>query len=318
MPLHVSILVPCYNAGPWLAQCIQSALDQTYPHKEIIVVDDGSTDNSIDIIRSFGDRVRFETGPNRGGNVARNRLVQLSQGEWLEFLDADDYLLPNKISNQIALLENIPQADVFYSPVLVVCGNSPPEPDAPIIDGDLFANFFRWDYFSTTGLLLKRVALLDVGGWNESQNVCQEHELTLRLMMAKKEFVLTREPLGINRLQNVHSVSRRSPLDTLRQKMALSNRLEEYLNSIGSMTELRRTALAQSRLAAARSAFSVDREWAGQLCSKALATGPLSPPRRFHPIYIHAVRFLGFEFAERIAILQRYLFRNKIVPDHSS
>ena len=65
----VSILIPCFNAERWVAQAIESALAQTWPEKEVIVVDDGSTDDSRRIIRSFGDRVRWETGPNRGGNA---------------------------------------------------------------------------------------------------------------------------------------------------------------------------------------------------------------------------------------------------------
>jgi hypothetical protein len=56
----VSILIPCYNARPWIAQCIQSAIDQTYPHKEIVVFDDGSTDGSLDVIRDFSDRIRLD------------------------------------------------------------------------------------------------------------------------------------------------------------------------------------------------------------------------------------------------------------------
>src|SRR3974390_3591568 len=96
----VSILIPCYNARPWIAQCIQSAIDQTYPHKEIVVVDDGSTDGSLDVIRDFGDRVRVETGPNRGSNVARNRLIELSRGDWLSFLYADDYFFSFKKKTQ--------------------------------------------------------------------------------------------------------------------------------------------------------------------------------------------------------------------------
>src|SRR5215510_572617 len=114
----VSILIPCYNARPWIAQCIQSAIDQTYPHKEIVVVDDGSTDDSLNVIRDFGDRVCFETGPNRGGNVARNRLVELSVGDWLSFLDADDYLLTEKVERQMALVTCNTNIDVVYSPLI--------------------------------------------------------------------------------------------------------------------------------------------------------------------------------------------------------
>src|SRR5206468_2833779 len=109
MPPLVSILIPCYNAERWIAQAIDSALAQTWPAKEVIVIDDGSTDGSLEIIKSFGDRIRWETGPNRGGNVARNRLLELSLGEWLQYLDADDYLLDDKVGKQIEFLHGYPE-----------------------------------------------------------------------------------------------------------------------------------------------------------------------------------------------------------------
>ena len=80
MTKFVSILIPCYNAERWIAQAIESALAQTWSEKEIIVVDDGSTDRSLEVIRQFDGRIRWETGPNRGGNVARNRLLELARG----------------------------------------------------------------------------------------------------------------------------------------------------------------------------------------------------------------------------------------------
>ncbi len=113
----VSILIPCYNAERWIAQSIESALAQTYGSIEVIVVDDGSTDRSLDIIRGFGDRIRWETGPNRGGNWARNRLLDLARGEWVQFLDADDYLLPDKVEPQMHFLQNHPETDILYGMV---------------------------------------------------------------------------------------------------------------------------------------------------------------------------------------------------------
>ena len=97
----VSILIPCFNAEKWVAQAIESALAQTWSEKEVIVVDDGSTDNSLEIIRRFDGRIRWESGPNRGGGAARNRLLELASGEWLQYLDADDFLLPQKLERQI-------------------------------------------------------------------------------------------------------------------------------------------------------------------------------------------------------------------------
>src|SRR5690606_31722168 len=96
----VSILIPCYNAERWIGSAIQSALDQTYSDVEVIIVDDGSKDKSVEAIRKFDGEVRWETGPNRGGNPTRNRLLELATGEFLQYLDADDYLLPDKVEKQ--------------------------------------------------------------------------------------------------------------------------------------------------------------------------------------------------------------------------
>ena len=83
--MNVSILIPCYNAARWVGQAIDSAIGQTHPDKEVIVVDDGSTDGSLEIIKSFGNRIRWESGPNRGGNAARNRLLEMARGDWLQY-----------------------------------------------------------------------------------------------------------------------------------------------------------------------------------------------------------------------------------------
>src|SRR2546430_4547959 len=83
----VSILIPCYNAERWVAQAIESALAQTWPDKEVIVVDDGSTDGSLGIIQAFADRIRWEAGPNCGGNATRNRPLRLARGARPQDLD---------------------------------------------------------------------------------------------------------------------------------------------------------------------------------------------------------------------------------------
>src|SRR6266571_8933317 len=113
----VSILIPCHNAERWVAQAVESALAQTWLQKEVLVVDDGSQDGSLDAIKKFGDRIRWETGPNRGGNAARNRLLKLARGEWLQYLDADDYLLPDKVAKQIHFVSLHSQTDVVFGPL---------------------------------------------------------------------------------------------------------------------------------------------------------------------------------------------------------
>src|SRR5438034_12945 len=99
----VSILIPCFNARLWVGQAIESALAQTWTNKEIIVLDDGSTDGSLEVIRRYTNRIQIATQPNGGQNVARNHLTRLSRGDWLLFLDADDELAPDNVAKKIQI-----------------------------------------------------------------------------------------------------------------------------------------------------------------------------------------------------------------------
>lgn len=98
----VSILIPCYNAAPWLAKCIESALAQTYRNLEIILLDDGSTDGSLEIAKQYSERLKIVEAKHKGQQAARNKLFSLSKGEWIQWLDADDEILPEKIERQLA------------------------------------------------------------------------------------------------------------------------------------------------------------------------------------------------------------------------
>jgi glycosyltransferase involved in cell wall biosynthesis len=109
----VSIVIPCFNAERWLRESIESALAQTYPHVEIMVVDDGSTDGSLAVASSYGPKVQVITGTNRGCSAARNRGMAATGGKYIQFLDDDDYLLPRKIERQVRLLE-AEGADIAY------------------------------------------------------------------------------------------------------------------------------------------------------------------------------------------------------------
>jgi glycosyltransferase involved in cell wall biosynthesis len=102
----VSIIVPCHNTAPWLAATLESALAQTWPQREIIVVDDGSTDGSPAIARDFAARgVQLVIQRNEGAAAARNHGLRLARGDYLQFLDADDLLAPDKLERQVRLLQ---------------------------------------------------------------------------------------------------------------------------------------------------------------------------------------------------------------------
>jgi glycosyltransferase involved in cell wall biosynthesis len=102
MPTLVSILIPAYNAERWIADTIQSALAQTWPCKEIIIVDDGSRDRTLEIAQRFASRdVLVVTQQNQGAATTRNRAFELCQGDYIQWLDADDLLSPDKVARQV-------------------------------------------------------------------------------------------------------------------------------------------------------------------------------------------------------------------------
>lgn len=122
----VSILIPAFNARRWICSCIESALAQTWPRKEIIVVDDGSTDDTQRIARSFrSQEVLIVTQANRGASAARNHALSLSQGDYIQWLDADDLLTTDKIAlqmkgaepgNNSRILQACAWGQFYYSP----------------------------------------------------------------------------------------------------------------------------------------------------------------------------------------------------------
>src|SRR5947207_2956944 len=95
----ISILIPAYNSERWVGQTLQSAVDQDYQNKEIILVNDGSTDNTLEIAKSFESRnVKVIDQPNSGGPAARNAALRYAQGDYIQWLDHDDILAVDKIS----------------------------------------------------------------------------------------------------------------------------------------------------------------------------------------------------------------------------
>jgi glycosyltransferase involved in cell wall biosynthesis len=112
----VSILIPAFNAGRWIEQAIRSALGQTCRRKEVIVVDDGSTDNTLYVAKSFcAGNVLVVRKDNEGAAATRNRAMALCQGDYIQWLDADDLLAPNKVERQLDLLRDDPDPQVLLS-----------------------------------------------------------------------------------------------------------------------------------------------------------------------------------------------------------
>ncbi|MBE9060268.1 glycosyltransferase [cf. Phormidesmis sp. LEGE 11477] len=308
----VSILIPCYNAEQWIAQAISSALAQTFPNKEVIVVDDGSTDASLSIIKGFGGTIRWESGPNKGGNAARNRLLALSTGRWLQYLDADDYLLPQKIEEHIGVVRREPEADVIYSPSVIEYRDGTdssheirkiPTPKDP------FVLLALWHLPQTGSPLWRKRAIVDVGCWKDDQPCCQEHELYLRLLKANKRFVYCSHASSIYRQWSEETVCKRDMPEVFRQRLAVEDSLEAYLKKTDQLTPVRQQAINQARFECARLIWLFDPVWAKRLISrihcsqrKFVPTGASAPA-----LYRFAYHLAGFSRAENIAYVKRSL-----------
>lgn len=305
----VSMLIPVYNARRWIRQAIESALAQTYPRKEIIVVDDGSTDGTQDVIRSFGEEIRFRQSVHSGGNVARNLLLEMSSGEWLQYLDADDYLLPGKISGQIAALDASGDVfDVICSPYIL--RNEANGQEMPILFHSPFdagAEYIRWGPFWTGAFLIRRSSLIEVGGWKEDQIACQEHELLLRLIRGEKRFGFCRNLSAVYRHHSCSTVSKKDPLLTARLRMELTDEFEVFLRDQHRLDHFYSKLLFAARMECARSTWQRDKRYAIELARKATSSEWYwvrdSPALPFH---FQVARLLfGFRGAQQLASFWR-------------
>ncbi len=113
----VSVIIPVYNCDRYLAEAIESVLAQTYQPIEIIVVDDGSTDNTAEVAKSFGAAVQYCFQVNSGSAAARNQGIELAKGDFFAFLDADDLWVEDKLTRQMAAFANNPNLDIVFGQV---------------------------------------------------------------------------------------------------------------------------------------------------------------------------------------------------------
>jgi cellulose synthase/poly-beta-1,6-N-acetylglucosamine synthase-like glycosyltransferase len=304
----ISILIPCYNAERWVGQAIESALVQTWPNKEVIVVDDGSTDESRAVIESYGDKIRYEFGPNRGGNPCRNRLLELASGEWVQFLDADDYLLPEKISDQMEFSHS---ADVIYGPVLIKnqssrCDNQ--EVSLPSSNSDLFEHWICWQVCQTGGVLWRRDALCKIGGWNEAYRCCQDNEVCLRAIQHGLKFSYCPKSGAVYRIWSEDTVCRKNPREVIATKTALIEEMLKWLKDSGLLHAHHTLAAGQAAFEMARTLAKFSISEASRYAEAQKSKGIWNPVGPSAPIiFCRVMDIFGYFAAELFAHSARVL-----------
>lgn len=306
----VSVIIPCYNAERWIDEAIQSALNQSYSPVEVIVVDDGSSDGSWKKIQEFGSRVIAETGPNRGGSAARNRGFVLSRGDYIQFLDADDYLLPKKIPRQVAFLE-ASGADVVYGDWrhehFLPDGSSQLEEIA--VSGsqeDVLGALLSGWWVAPVALLFRRHVLEKTGGWDESLAAAQDRDLFISIAMTDAKIAYQPGCYSIYRRYGHDTVSTGSRMRWLDNHCRVLDKAAAALNAAERMKSEYRRALASSYFHLARNYFDRDRKKYRETMEKVLMLEPEFQPRE-SAIYGLAKRMFGFNAAESLASWKRRL-----------
>lgn len=188
----VSVIIPNYNYGRFLGEAIQSALDQTIAPHEVIVVDDGSNDNSITVAESFGDRIKVVRQPNAGVGAARNRGVRESKGDIVAFLDSDDRWFPEKLEKQLQIFIDNPEVGI------VTCFMREFDKDGNTIaiyrqeiEGAISERVLHFDASIVgpgSAVVIKRNVFLATGGFDEERDLhpSEDWELFYRVTKATK------------------------------------------------------------------------------------------------------------------------------------
>ncbi|MFM9265286.1 glycosyltransferase [Tychonema sp. BBK16] len=196
--VKVSVIIPAYNCDRYIVQAIESVFNQTYKNWEIIVVDDGSTDNIRQILEPYSDLIQYIYQENQGAAIARNNACKLAKGEFLAFLDGDDFFLPEKLEKQIACFEADPSLDMLQNGWLIVDKNGKdlypamPWNEAPKLDLEAFVIHKS---VRPSAMMLRREWWERLGGFDPRFPPTEDLDFALRLALKGCKSVWLKEIL---------------------------------------------------------------------------------------------------------------------------
>ena len=212
-PPRVSIIIPTYNFAQYVTEALESIFQQEYDSYEVIVVDDGSTDNTCQVLEAYRERIRYSYKENGGMASALNHGLELMQGEFAAFLDADDMFLPGKLTDQMAVFEHHPSAGAVHSGKRIVTHDGKivselqPWQWAPSLD---IKNMLLYNPVFWGGLIVRKSWLKKIGGWNATLRQAEDTDGFLRLALAGCKFVWLPKVTVAYRLHR-HNITSNSP-----------------------------------------------------------------------------------------------------------
>ena len=272
----VSVIIPAYNAGVYLKETLESALAQTYTSLEIIVVDDGSTDDTASLVKSFGERVKLVSQKNAGCSAARNTGIRNATGDLVAFLDSDDLWAPEKLSTQVSVFK--PHEGFNYtnrSNFGILGALSEHQSDGvKHHNGMIFERLLEEGNFVTTSsVLMERSWCLELGTFRESLKVAEDWDLWLR-SCERKPVSFCQQSLVRYRI-HTGNISRTSILNMFDAQNWIVDAMLEKHGASFAVEKLRRNAKLRSAEVSAFAAANAG-NWtlAIKLYSKALRIRP--------------------------------------------
>jgi len=249
----VSILIPAYNAEEWLADTLQSAIAQTWRRKEIIVVDDGSSDGTAEVARRFASKgITVASKRNQGAAAARNHALQLSQGDYIQWLDADDLLAPDKIERQLAALResdsnrillSSPWAHFYYRTRRACFKPTSLWQDLSPVEWLLRKMGENW-HMQTATWLTSRELTEAAGPWDTRLAFDDDGEYYCRVLLASEGTRFVRDAKVFYREISSNRLSYVGTSDKKKEALLLSMRLHiQYLRSLEDSERVRRACL---------------------------------------------------------------------------
>ena len=205
LPPKVSVIIPTYNRSYFIKDAVESVLNQTYQDFELIVIDDGSTDKTKEVLASYEDKLRYIYQDNQGRSAARNHGIKLARGEYIAFLDSDDIWFPDKLARQVPILESAPPDIILvHGYKYMVDNNLQPISGweaklrclyAQAEKGEeTYENYLRAACIFTSTILLRRIAVIEIGGYDASLQGQEDLDLYLRLLLKGYNFAFISDP----------------------------------------------------------------------------------------------------------------------------
>lgn len=303
--MKVSVIIPCYNVEDYIDECLDSILAQDHQDLEVICVDDGSKDGTVAHIKARqqgprGSIIRLIEQANQGAPAARNRGMRESSGDYIQFMDADDLLMPRKIAHQVRLAEKNGLPDLVVGSFRIMNSKGDLIQERFYTKGgDLWMHLMRTDLGNTISNLWKRTVVEAVNGWDEAMRSSQEYDLMFRILQITDKVLFDTELYTIVKKRETGSITQTNLGGNWVRYVNLRTRIIDHLRNQRSPADLER--FHQFLFDSIRVLYEHDPKAALEFHDKELPKGfRPSPSPTTRGTYLALYRILGFRNTQRL------------------